>query len=161
MIFKSKTDSQEPVKRGRGRPRKYPVAETSTPTINTQKTPKTSRKNLVIVLVVILALIPSAYFYNKSRTQTKDSVTQIQEVQKKVGKHILLPTGETPSLIPALTQEQLNKLVSQTFFSQAKVGDEVLVYSRAGRAILYRPSIDRVVEMAPLNSSTTTPATGQ
>ncbi len=45
------------------------------------------------------------------------------------------------------------------FFANAKVGDKVLVYAKAGKVILYNPSEDRIVEVAPINLNNPAPNT--
>jgi hypothetical protein len=72
---------------------------------------------------------------------------------KEVGKIIELPQGETPSVA---TVSDVSKLVNQPFFKNALNGDRVLVYTQAKKTILYRPSARKVIETAPVTSSTPT-----
>ena len=65
----------------------------------------------------------------------------------KVGKHILLPPGEQPTVA---TVSDLSPLKDQLFFKNAKVGDMVLMFPKARRAILYDPISDRIIEVAPI-----------
>lgn len=112
-------------------------------------------RNFIIVLIVIVALLPTIFFYNKSkvaeqRLNDPNTANQkvIDEVVKKVGRHILLPTGEQPTLA---TVSDVTKVKGQPFFINAANGDKVLIYTQARKAILYRPSKDIIVEVAPLN----------
>jgi hypothetical protein len=75
-----------------------------------------------------------------------------------VSKLIVLPASEQPTIA---TVADLSKLQGQPFFANAQVGDKVLIYSQAGKAILYRPSENKIIELAPLDvsaSATSTPA---
>lgn len=117
---------------------------------------KKSRIFLVLV-VLIIAAIPSYYFYNKSiqaerRLKDPNTANQevIDEVVKKVSRLILLPTNEQPTLASV---SDVDKVKGQAFFANAENGDKVLVYTQARKAILYRPSKDIIVEVAPLNVS--------
>ena len=122
-------------------------------------------RTFLVIVVLVIALLPAAYFYNKSRQTQKrlndpNTANQevINEVVKKVGKHILLPTGEQPTLARV---SDVSKVKDQPFFNKAQNDDKVLVYTQARKAFLYRPSKDILIEVAPLNVGTVTnPAQG-
>lgn len=114
-----------------------------------------SRNSLLIIVLIVIALVPSVYFYSRSRQAEQrlndpNTANQkvIDEVVRKVGRHILLPSGEQPTLA---TVSDVTKVKGQPFFANASNGDKVLVYTQARKAILYRPSKDIVIEVAPLN----------
>jgi hypothetical protein len=64
-----------------------------------------------------------------------------------VGKLIVLPTDEQPTLATVVDP---SKLKNQPFFAQAQKGDQVLIYTNARKAILYSPTANKIVEVAPL-----------
>lgn len=68
------------------------------------------------------------------------------DVVAAAGKLILLP-DETPTVATVTDMEPLR---GQAFFERAQVGDVVLMYPRAARAILYRPSANLIIEVAPI-----------
>lgn len=110
---------------------------------------------LLVAIVLLLAAVPSYYFYNKSKEAEKrlnDPNTSnkqvIDEVVKKAGHHILLPSGEQPTLA---TVSDASKVKGQPFFLNAQNGDKVLVYTQARKAYLYRPGQDIIIEVAPLS----------
>ena len=43
------------------------------------------------------------------------------------------------------------KLADQPFFERAENGDKVLIYSNSGRAILYRPNTQKIVDVTTVN----------
>lgn len=65
-----------------------------------------------------------------------------------MGRHIVLPEGETPTVGTVTDPE---KLKDQAFFEKAKIGYRVIIYTNAKKAILYDPDSDKIVEVAPLN----------
>jgi hypothetical protein len=112
-------------------------------------------KYIFAIVILLIAVLPAFYFYNRSkqaeqRLNDPNTANQkvIDEVVKKVGRHILLPTGEQPTLA---TVSDVSKVKSQPFFVNSNNGDKVLVYTQARKAILYRPSKDIIIEVAPLN----------
>ncbi len=73
---------------------------------------------------------------------------ETQTLIDRVGRLIILPEGETPTIATVSDPE---KLRNQPFFAKAKVGDKVLIYTNAKKAILYDPLADRILEVAPVN----------
>lgn len=69
------------------------------------------------------------------------------DIVARVARLMVLPTGESPT-IAAVTD--LAPLAGQPFFINAKVGDIVLLYHQAKKAILYDPQADRIVEAGPI-----------
>lgn len=70
-----------------------------------------------------------------------------EKLVKEVSRLMVLP-NETPSIA---TIKDLEQLKGQLFFVHAKVGDQVLIYPNAKKAILYDPVNKKIVEVAPLN----------
>jgi len=95
-----------------------------------------------ILIVVLLILLFKFLFFNKDNFESEVSV-----LVEKVGTHMFLPVGEIPSVA---TVSEPEKLQGQDFFSQAKKGDKVLIYSNAKKAILYDPNADKIVTIAPI-----------
>jgi uncharacterized protein YneF (UPF0154 family) len=124
-------------------------------------------KTLKLLLVIVLILVALAagasayYFYAKYQDLKKNPERIAQEetqvLVEKVGKLMELP-NETPTIATVLDK---SKLKDQPFFKNAENGDKVLVYIGAKKAILYRPSTDKIIEVAPLatenKQSSTTP----
>jgi hypothetical protein len=75
------------------------------------------------------------------------------EIIAKVDSLMLLPQGETPTLAKVT---DLAALSGQIFFAHAKVGDIVLMYSKASRAVLYDPAVNKIIEVGPIQNATST-----
>ena len=89
-------------------------------------------------VLFIVALSTSVYFYRQAHGTTKDPQKDLEQTIKLVGKHIVLPTGEVPTMATVSDPE---KLKDQPFFEKAQVGDKVLIYQKAKKAYLFRPTI--------------------
>lgn len=98
----------------------------------------------VVAIAVLLAFVGwGGYETFKSLEETKNPAPQ--EIIARVGKLVTLP-DETPTVA---TVTDLAPLAGQVFFKDAAVGDKVLMFSRSKKAILYRPSTDRIILTAP------------
>ena len=108
---------------------------------------------LIVLLVAGLAAL--TYFYidtknelNAAKNPETAGKTETEQIVNQVNKFLQLPTDEAPTLA---TVNDISKLKNQQFFKNAQNGDKVLIYSKAGRALLYRPSSKKVIEYAPVN----------
>lgn len=66
-----------------------------------------------------------------------------------VNKIILLP-DEKPVVLTVNDKDKVNQ---QKFFKNTQNGDKVLVFSNQGRAILYRPSDKKIIEVGLVDLS--------
>ena len=73
---------------------------------------------------------------------------ETKQLTEQVGRLIELPANETPTVA---TVVDVTKLQSQAFFANAKNGDRVLIFTQAKKAILYRPSTGKIIQVAPIN----------
>lgn len=117
-----------------------------------------NQKFLIPAAVVLLAALAGGYyFFTQYQTHQAQSnpQAQAQEEAKKlveeVGKILDLPTGENPTVA---TITDITKLSDQPFFQKGKNGDKVLIYTNAGKAILYDPASKKVLDVAPVNIGT-------
>ena len=123
---------------------------------------KSGKKIFVWTLVILLVLALAGggvYAYKKYSDVKKENdrlAANPQEAVKKEQENLIaavgalteLPQGETPTVA---TVSDASKLQSQAFFVNAQNGDKVLIYSQAKKAFLYRPSTNKVINIAPVN----------
>jgi hypothetical protein len=104
----------------------------------------------VVVIALVVSIITNVSLANQIST-LKDpqgaAQNQIRKVVADVGKLIVLPADETPTIA---TVSDLAPLKSQPFFNNAAVGDQVLIYTNARKVILWRPAENKIIEVAPL-----------
>ena len=122
-----------------------------------------TKKLMFGVLVVILLAAGGAYYFyyvrgvarveydsssGPSSASSKNPQQDASELVAAVGKLIVLPEGETPTVA---TVSDPDRLRDQPFFAKAKQGDKVLLYPNAKKAYLYDPVAGRLLEVAPIN----------
>lgn len=96
----------------------------------------------------LLAVGVAGYFYYQLKSANDQKpANEMADILKTIGKVMELPAGE-PTLATVTDKE---KLADQPFFQKAENGDKVLIYADAGRAILYRPSTKKVVDVSVIN----------
>ena len=102
------------------------------------------------ILLLLTLGASAAYLLHTGVPKQSDpahlSQSDIDSLVSKVGALMLLPP-ETPTIA---TVTDLNALAGQTFFANAAVGDKVLMFPQAGRAILYDPTSNKIIEVAPI-----------
>lgn len=109
-----------------------------------------------IGLFIIGALVGAGIFFawnfyaGKNQAVVADQVqkAQVQDIIAKVGKLIILPTGEEP--VVATINDAAALIKDQVFYKGAKNGDVVLVYQKASKAIVYSPERNMIVNVGPI-----------
>jgi|688.fasta_scaffold00232_92 hypothetical protein len=86
----------------------------------------------ILFAVVFVMLVSSLYFYYFKF-----------DTEAKISKLMLLP-NEKPVFA---TVTDKTKLQDQEFFKKAENGDEVLMFPENKKVILYRPSINRIIDV--------------
>lgn len=129
---------------------------------------------ILICAVIVVAAIAMAVRSNEEAKKLRQQISELEQqnqqqgqakpeevkrLVEEVNKLIALPEGEEPSVA---TISDKDKLGDVAFFAKADNGDKILIYTQARRAYLYRPSENRILEVATLNltaspSPTTSP----
>lgn len=118
----------------------------------------------VFVLVMIFVVGSLVYVFKVQRdsrlareelNKIKNSPQELakQETERllsQLEKLIVLPGDEQPTIA---TVTDIDKLKDQPFFVNGKVGDKVIIYTQAQKAILFRPAESKIVEVAPFVGS--------
>lgn len=121
-----------------------------------------SKKRLpyvVVLAVAIIGLALAGYFYYELYKARQNPQVQAQKEAKelvtKVSRLVVLPEEEIPTIATVSDPEALKE---QVFFANAQKGDKVLIYAQAKKAFLYSPTLDKIIEVAPLNIGSSTKA---
>ncbi|HSW89847.1 MAG TPA: LytR C-terminal domain-containing protein [Patescibacteria group bacterium] len=95
--------------------------------------------------IFALRMKPELAGLSKGQAQVQAEVDQLVS---SVGKLMTLPSDEKPTIA---TVTDPSKLKEQAFFQNAKAGDRVLIYTNARKAILYRPTENKIIEVGAIN----------
>ncbi len=104
---------------------------------------------MALVLFSVFMFIQYHDAKNKIATSAPAAANkQVEDVVTKVGKLIILPKDEKPDSVQ--TVSDIAKLKGLDFFTNAQKGDKLIVYTKSKKAILYRPSTNQLVNVAPV-----------
>lgn len=104
----------------------------------------------ILILIIVISVVGGLLYFglfNKTKPQNDDA----PDLVIKIGKLVELPADEAPELA---TVSDKSKLAGQPFFDNAQNGDKVLIYSKNRKAILYRPSTNKIINISFVNEST-------
>lgn len=119
-------------------------------------------KSKIFVILVILLLVAAGasgtyYYYskyqevnNKLNNPEQTAQDEVTKIVNEIGMIMELPQDEQPTVATVLDKD---KLKDQGFFVKAENGDKVVIYSKARKAILYRESAKKIIEVAPIELS--------
>lgn len=118
-----------------------------------------------ILLFIAGAAVSGLVIKEQPQVLGLSAQSEITVLISKVGKLIVLPSDESPTIT---TITDVSKLSDQSFFRNAKNKDKFLIYTNAKWAVLYRPSENRIIEVGtyplavvsptPLPSASPTPS---
>lgn len=103
---------------------------------------------LTLSLTVILACV--LIFWLFQTRGRKKGANDVNGIKQQISKHYLLPSDEEPALATVTDKAK----ISSDFLKKADNGDKVLIYQTNRIAIIYRPSIDRVIAVGPVSIDT-------
>ncbi len=92
----------------------------------------------------------------KSKTYASDPKAEIGDLLKEISRSMELPSIVEPSLA---TVSDASKLKNQMLFTNAQNGDKLLIFADVKKAILYRPSTKKIIDVALLSAPATQSAT--
>jgi hypothetical protein len=100
-------------------------------------------------LLVVIGVL--GYGYMTARNDLMNQATKGQheasKLTEKIGVFMQLPNeGATLAVV-----KDVEKLRGQEFFKSAENDDKVLIFPKSGRALLYRPSTDKVIEYSKVS----------
>ncbi len=106
-----------------------------------------TKKGKVVIVAVILLVVGVVIYAVALRPKVLTDKQQMESVRRAVGKLIVLPNSEDPTLATVTD----TGLLTDTFLKEnSQTGDKVLVYYKARKVYIYRPTIKKLVATGPL-----------
>jgi len=109
------------------------------------------RPRMLIACALILFFVAAGallgYEHFRSARAQKPSQDPYAALIARVSEFMVLP-DEPPTFATVL---DATKLPQNSFFARAENGDELLLFSQAKLAILYRPSLQKVIAVSAVN----------
>ncbi len=112
---------------------------------------------VLLASIMVLVALLIFFFYQIKKSDKPDSIESdlnsgikdaTTSIIEDIGILIELPKNEIPTIA---TISDIEKLYGQPFFDTAENGDIFLAYTTAMKAILYRPSTNKIINAAPLS----------
>jgi hypothetical protein len=125
------------------------------PPATISQTPLRKKRSFILFGIVLIGLfLLGVLGYLLTQNQVLQGVLgkadkdEVDVLVEEIGSIIALPTGEVPTIA---TVSDKTKLSDQAFFRKAENGDKVLIYANAKRAILYRPSMKKIIDVTTID----------
>ena len=100
---------------------------------------------IAIILLVLGGVLVVYLLAQQAADRT--NLNDVTKVKELISRHYQLPIDEEPALATIDDKTKLNS----DFLHAAENGDKLLIYKNAKKVILYRPSIDRIIEVGPVS----------
>lgn len=106
---------------------------------------------LTLILTVLLFSTQIQQFRQRRASQEAWRQKQLSQQRAQETVHAVEALMELPDEEPTVaTISDLSKLQGQPFFFKAEEGDQVLFFAQAQKAVLYRPTANKIIEVAAL-----------
>lgn len=116
---------------------------------------KNSKKVVFIVILILISLVFIISLYLKYSSLKKEnellsnpqeaSKIENEKIQEQVGKLVLIPENESVSIF---TVSDMSRLKDNPFYVNAEIGDKVLIFDKSKKIILYRQSVNKVINIS-------------
>ncbi|MBC7766935.1 hypothetical protein H7Y21_03005 [Arenimonas sp.] len=110
-----------------------------------------NKKIVTLLIILLVALLGFAIFkkFNPTPKTTEGQLSEkeIKSLVTKVSKLINVP-GETPVIATIIKADQL--IAEQKFYTGSKDGDYLMVFPIAQKAIIYRESENKLINVGPI-----------
>lgn len=106
---------------------------------------------LIFFFLVVVIGVTVGYFYKNNvsyKNPESNTNTEARALAQRVGMLMVLPEDEVPTIA---TVSNPKALQNQAFFTDAKVGDKVLIYYNAQKAILYDPVANKIINVVSVD----------
>lgn len=108
-------------------------------------------KRALAILVIFAALALLAFFALRSESPEEKAQKELAAAVAAVGELMILPEGDEPVLATVTDAKVLT--AQQAFFSGSVNGDQLLLFPRSLKAIIYSPSRNKIINAGPIEQN--------
>lgn len=108
----------------------------------------------LIVIVIIFVTFIYLYGFKEQKDPQASAKIEIDRLNEELS--LFRERWQIDEEPTVATVSDLSKLKDQEFFIGAKVGDKVIVYSKAGKVVLYSSEENLIINVAPLATTSNT-----
>jgi len=116
-------------------------------------------RTIIIAIILIVGWLGAIYFYNQYNEIANDPQVVAQKQANKVltdlSSIMELPENELPSIS---TITDISALAGNLFFERAQNDDVLIVYTQAQQAIIFRPSMKKIINVGAYVQESRVPA---
>lgn len=106
------------------------------------------KKIFVIAFFVIISVGVGIYERYFNLTDAERAQKELKAAISAVSKHMILPEGDEPVLATVTDAEAIIK--QQAFFTGAVNGDQLLLFPRNLKAVIFSPSRNKIINAGPI-----------
>ncbi len=110
--------------------------------IKQKNKPRISKLTISLIIIALLAIGAGGYFYFQYQAVTNERSVDAKIVER-IAQSVELP-DETPVFITVVDKD---KLSNKQLASKVSNGDVMLIFAKAKRLIVYRPSVSKVADI--------------
>lgn len=99
-----------------------------------------------VVLVALIGFRIDTDPQEQANDDARDIIARLGELMELPDEEPIIATVQDPT-----------QFADQPYFRNASVGDKVIIYNGARKAILFNPGTDRIVDIAPLRTDNAEP----
>lgn len=110
---------------------------------------------MVFFILFIFSLLFGVYFFYKYKNDSnidKIKKNESEELLSKISEIYLIQNDEKPAI--AIVTDP-NVFIDQNFFVDAKEGDVIYMFYIDKKAVLYRPNINKIIDIVSLRNEET------
>ncbi len=110
---------------------------------------RVSKVTIALAICCVIAVGVGGYFFIKYQETQHSEASQNAKIVEKVAKSIQLP-DEAPVLV---TVADKAKLTNKQLASKVEDEDIMIIFAKAKRLIVYRPSIEKVADVLSFSAT--------
>jgi hypothetical protein len=100
---------------------------------------------IIVLIVAIIAIVTTVILKNNNDIP-EANIAQTSGIQEKVAQHMMLP--DETAYVATLTDK--DAVLDQPFYTNAQNGDRVLLFKKNKKAVIYRESEDKIINVGPI-----------